>query len=182
MQSKPQGASTDWGTMLQMFRLWTKLSKHGPNFSLAVAADNVAETEFTHRDVWHAYYQILSVLLAQGVLYAPSRSNNYPEVLQSGDGLSEQEYLMSKMLQRAELKEVETTYETLLLKETRFPKANETNPEIERWVGKVIQNWRIVCGPTWQDEELGEGGKEAVAREVLNVGARRLCARPVLMF
>jgi len=73
------------------------------------------------------------------------------------------------MLQRAELKRVETTYEGLMLEEIRFPKADEVDEEVEEWVEQVMRNWRVFCGPTWYDEELGEGGQEAAGRNVLDV-------------
>jgi hypothetical protein len=56
-----------------------------------------------------------------------------------------------------------------MLEEIRFPKADEINEEVEEWVETVIGNWRIFCGGTWGDDDLGEGGKEAVARNVLEV-------------
>lgn len=75
----------------------------------------------------------------------------------------------TRMLQRAELKRVETTYEGLMLQEIRFPKAEEVNEEVEEWVEQVMQNWRVFCGPTWHDEELGEGGQATAGRTVLDV-------------
>lgn len=68
---------------------------------------------------------------------------------------------------------METIYENLLIKETKFPKASETNHEVESWVDSVMDNWRLLCGPTWSDEDLGEGGKEGVARGVLDVSVQR---------
>lgn len=74
-----------------------------------------------------------------------------------------------RLRQRTELKRVEIIYENLLIKETLFPKASETNHEIESWVESVMDNWRLLCGPTWDDNDLGEGGKEGVARSLLDV-------------
>jgi hypothetical protein len=64
---------------------------------------------------------------------------------------------------------VESSMEAKLLDETRFPRANERNERVEKWIDAVMQNWRIMCGPTWQEAELGEGGKNALARGVLDV-------------
>jgi hypothetical protein len=75
----------------------------------------------------------------------------------------------AKFHQRAELKRVENIYEAMLLKETSFPRASDSNQEIEEWTNAVIANWRFLCGPAWTDEDLGEGGKEAVGRGVLDV-------------
>lgn len=73
------------------------------------------------------------------------------------------------MQQRIELKRVEGVYESLLIKETQFPKASETNREVEAWVDSVVGNWRLLCGPTWNNHDLGEGGKEGIARSALDV-------------
>lgn len=77
-----------------------------------------------------------------------------------------------RLRQRAELKRVETIYENLLVKETSFPKASDTNHAIEEWVDSVMDNWRLLCGPTWKDEDLGEGGKEGIARSVLDASTQ----------
>jgi len=66
----------------------------------------------------------------------------------------------------------EKDYETLLLKETRFPKADETNREVLSWVELVMKNWRTLCGPGWTDEDLGSGGKVAAGRRTLDVSMR----------
>ena len=71
--------------------------------------------------------------------------------------------------QHRELKQVQSSYETTLLRETNFPKANESNQEVNEWVELVINNWRVLCGPNWTEEELGHGGKQAVARDTLDV-------------
>ena len=63
------------------------------------------------------------------------------------------------------------------MNELTFPKADEGNEEIEEWCNEVMQNWRILCGDEWQDDDLGSGGKEAVGRGVLDVGHN-----PTLMF
>jgi hypothetical protein len=68
---------------------------------------------------------------------------------------------------------VEAIYEGLILKDTHFPKACENNDEIEQWIEAVMSNWRILCGPSWRDEELGEGGKGAVGRGVLDVSVQQ---------
>ena len=75
----------------------------------------------------------------------------------------------TRVRQRAELKRVETIYENLLIKETHFPKANDSNREIGVWIDSVIGNWRIFCGPSWSGQDVGEGGKEGVGRNVLDV-------------
>ena len=98
---------------------------------------------------WSCYYDTLSVLLQR-------------ENIQHVFG--------SKLQQAVELKKVEATYESILLGETTFPRADQANSHIESWVDQVMANWRVMCGHTWQDEDLGEGGKASLGSGVLKVG------------
>lgn len=98
---------------------------------------------------WGHYYDTLSILLQRETT---------------------QHVFDSRLQQGVELKKVEATYESILLKETSFPRADEANSQIESWVDQVMANWGVMCGHTWQDEELGEGGKAALGRGVLDVG------------
>ena len=166
--------------MLQMFHLWTSLSQVVvSNQKPEMAYDTVTrrpqlidlgrEVDYSRWDVWMAYYRTLSYILQKGFMYAPSYTANNPKVLHSRLGIMDDEFLKVRLLQRAELKRVETSIESKLLVETGFPRSNERNQRVERWVDAVMANWRIMCGPTWQDDELGEGGKNAIARGVLDV-------------
>ena len=101
---------------------------------------------------WGYYYNTLSVLLQRETT---------------------QHVFDSRLQQGIELKKVEASYESILLKETKFPRADQANSQIESWVDQVMANWRIMCGHTWQDEDLGEGGKAALGRGVLEVGLNR---------
>lgn len=122
------------------------------------------------RDVWFAYYKTLSDILQRGWLYASGQTaDTTPRILESPESLGEEEFLASRLRQRAELKNIEAINEGFLLKETTFPKATERNEDVEAWAEAVMRNWRVMCGPTWHDEELGEGGKNAVARGVLDI-------------
>ena len=95
---------------------------------------------------WGCYYDTLSVLL--------HRENT-------------QHVFGSRLQQGIELKKVEATYESILLKATKFPRADQANLQIESWVDQVMANWRVMCSHTWKDEDLGEGGKAALGRGVL---------------
>jgi hypothetical protein len=68
-----------------------------------------------------------------------------------------------------ELRRVETVCESALLREIRFPTANASNPQVEVWVEEVIHNWEVLCGPSWQDNDFGEGGQSAIGHNVLDV-------------
>lgn len=99
--------------------------------------------------LFKAYYDALSIIVQQGFV---------------------KPMFNSKLQQSTELKAIETVYEDGLLKEVAFPGADQTSSPIEGWVDQVMANWRILCGPTWREEELGEGGRAALGHGVLNVG------------
>jgi tetratricopeptide (TPR) repeat protein len=139
---------------LSAFRAWARFwENQGP----APTGGHAPQAEVSRRHVWREYYITLSDLLQQELPFPTTAlSITYPQV-------------STRLLQRAELKKVEGKYETLLLSEVRFPKAEESSEEVERFVEIVVQNWRILCGSTWQEEDLGEGGLEAVSRGVLDI-------------
>lgn len=169
-QNAASGSITGAARALRAFRFWAKVfeSTPGRSSSLQSAATDI-QTLNNRRAVWKAYYDALSSILQHGRAYAPALADTAVEVLESVEDLDAEEIHDTRLQQRTELKRVETTYETLLLGETRFPKASQTNPEVEQWVEAVMGNWRILCGPNWGDDELGEGGKAAVGRGVLDV-------------
>ena len=111
--------------------------------------NKTGEGQSTYIQIWGSYYDTLSVLLQR-----EATAHVFDSRLQQG----------------AELKKVEAAYEGVLLKETKFPKADQANSQVESWVDQVMANWRIMCGHTWQDEDLGAGGKAFLGRGVLDVG------------
>jgi hypothetical protein len=180
MKFSPLGAWVDFESMLQMFHLWMSLFRFTPsNPKLPIAYEPPQkspplvelglEVDYSRWDVWMSYYDTLSEILRRGYIYSPAYTEGIPDILQSREGLSDDEFITVRLQQRAEIKKVENSIEAKLLDETRFPKSNERNSRVERWVDAVMQNWRIMCGPTWQDAELGAGGKNAIARGVLDV-------------
>lgn len=88
--------------------------------------------------------------------------------------LEDEDFRRARQAQCTELKRVEANYEKILLRETTFPKANETNQEVREWIELIMSNWKKLCGPSWTDMELGEGGKLAVGRNTLDVGSSRM--------
>ncbi|RAH77372.1 hypothetical protein BO86DRAFT_370968 [Aspergillus japonicus CBS 114.51] len=138
-------------TALGFLRLW---ASH-PNNKQATASQTVhanSSTEAVLRSsLWKSYYQLLTAILRHGVPYSPS--TNGPERPQLA----------------SEIRRVETLYEATLLRETKFPSANSSNPQVEEWVEEVISNWQVLGGPDWTDDELGEGGQNAVGRNVLDI-------------
>lgn len=159
-QSSEIGRYIDFSDALRSFRFW---AKYWDTAAKGVGNDGANAAKY-RRLAWKAYYDTLSVMLRDNIPYEPESAH--------ADATTEKVPALShaRLQQRAELKKVETIYESLLIKETQFPKASENNTEIEQWVDAAIDNWRILCGPTWTDADLGAGGKEAVGRCMLDVG------------
>ncbi|EKD17866.1 uncharacterized protein L3040_004404 [Drepanopeziza brunnea f. sp. 'multigermtubi'] len=115
------------------------------------------QAEVSRRLVWKEYYITISDLLEQDLPFPTTAlTTAYVET-------------STRLQQRAELKGVEAKYETLLLSEVQFPKADEAGEEVETFVEIAMQNWRILCGSGWREHDLGEGGAEAVSRGVLDI-------------
>jgi hypothetical protein len=143
---------------LQTFRYWAKFWE-----TTKGSGSDAAKSSLHRRLAWKAYYDTLSSILQNDLPYEaePILSTAEKPALQSQSDI--------RLRQRAELKRVETVYESLLIKETHFPKASESNHDIGVWIDSAIGNWRLLCGPTWTDHDVGEGGKEGVSRSVLDV-------------
>ncbi|KAF1936025.1 hypothetical protein EJ02DRAFT_459876 [Clathrospora elynae] len=158
-QSSSTGEHIEAPEALRTYRYWAKFweatAKSG-------GSDEANSAQY-RRLAWKAYYDSLSTILRHNLAYEPDPT----PIIHEKPPLHGQSDI--RLRQRAELKRVETVYESLLVRETLFPKASETNHEIETWVDCVMNNWRILCGPTWTDDDLGEGGKEGVARSVLDM-------------
>ena len=136
------------------FRSWARfweVQTSTPPGGRALAA------EVPRRQVWREYYVTLSDLLQQELPFPTTALTvAYAET-------------STRLQQRAELKRVEARYEALLLSEVQFPKADQESEEIEDFVEIVMQNWRVLCGSSWKEQDLGEGGAEAVSRGVLDI-------------
>jgi hypothetical protein len=145
---------------LHNYRFWAKFW----DATVAGGGSDAPSAARHRRLAWKAYYDTLSIILRRNLPYEPeampATSEKPPLHTQS----------TLRLRQRAELKRVETIYEGLLIKETQFPKAIQSNYEIAAWIDSVMDNWRLLCGPTWSDADLGEGGKEGIGRSVLDVG------------
>lgn len=154
--------------VLTSFRAWASFwetSTHHPSDVTRLSPD---KGDVSQRLVWQAYYNTLSSLIhlrfifpssIEGDLISKQQSAQYDAKIFSG----------SKSRLCTELKQVQSIYENFLVSELGFPKANEATPEIENWVDQVAETWKIICGPTWQEEDHMGGGKEATSRLVLEV-------------
>ena len=111
-----------------------------------------------HPLAWKAYYDAISIMVQHDIV---------------------QPVFKSRSQQCAELKKVEGVFQGLLLKGAEFPRADQANYQMELWVDQVIANWRAMCGRSWKDEDLGDGGKASLGRGVLEVcvylGPRSRC-------
>jgi tetratricopeptide (TPR) repeat protein len=151
---------------LRAFTVWNDFWQRAQSNTTA-SGDSASRIDIPRRQVWRAYYNLLSSMLQDGLAYYMASDgrihigsiHTFPENFRTS----------SKQSQRADLKRVESTYESLLIQETQFPKASQTNLEVEQWVEQAMKNWRIISGFGWTDAELGQGGKEGVSRTMLDI-------------
>jgi len=145
------------------------LSKFSDGQSGQLRRSSATYTNSSTRKVWMVYYVTLSRIVREDLVHHPSPLRRDHESLEHKGLLKDDDFFASRVRQRGELQHVEMKYESLLLQETQFPKANETNEEVKSWVELVVGNWRTLCGASWTDEELGPGGKVGVGRSTLAV-------------
>ncbi|KAK2877770.1 hypothetical protein FQN49_001223 [Arthroderma sp. PD_2] len=117
----------------------------------AVAADITPTNSSSKTSLWRAYYDLLSIILQNELTYPPTSDG--PKRVQLS----------------AEFRRIEATCENVLLRHSKFPKANVVNQEVELWVKQVIRNWEVFCGAEWCDDDFGEGGQGAISRNVLDI-------------
>lgn len=137
---------------LTSFRAWASHSEVKRGDTAPVIASAPASPG-PRASLWKAYYILLSTILQQGVAYIPPVEGS------------------KRVHLSTEFRRVESVCESTLLKNTKFPKANSSGKVVEEWVEEVIRNWEVLCGPKWCDDDLGEGGQDAVSRNVLDVSA-----------
>ncbi len=128
------------------FRHWAQLSSKGAQPS--PSAYGYARSPKDRFLVWCAYYQHLSRLLQKAWPMAASHART--DLVR-------------------ELRRVESAYENDLMRNVQFPKASESNQLIEEWVEQVISNWETLCGPQWVESDLGEGGRNSIGRNVVEI-------------
>ncbi|KAK0899813.1 hypothetical protein LTR02_009458, partial [Friedmanniomyces endolithicus] len=150
------------------FRAWTSFWQRAPPQASGSGAKNT-RVDIPRRQVWKAYYNLLSVILSHDLLYNVSATARSELLLVPQRAISTQQYMDAKIRQRAELKRVEITYESVLLNETQFPKASQTNAEVELWIEQAVINWKTLSSADWTDEELGDGGKATLGRDMLDI-------------
>ncbi|KAL8734812.1 MAG: hypothetical protein Q9166_001163 [cf. Caloplaca sp. 2 TL-2023] len=152
---------------LAPFRAWAELP-----WATTSRIGNIAQAgkdrPMPRRRIWQLYYNSLSVILQQGLPYPPighGPSSSTQEVSTANLRAMEN----PKLQQSRELRRVQDIYEEILLKEVSFPKASEASIEVESWADQVMANWRVTSGSSWRNEDLGQGGKEVVSRNILAI-------------
>lgn len=139
---------------LSAFRAWARFWES--HSSSTITGGHEPQAEVSRRHIWKEYYITLTDLLQQDLPF-PISSLTTAYVDSS-----------TRIQQLKELKQVEARYEALLLSEVQFPKAEEASEEVEAFVDIVMQNWRILCGSGWNEQDLGAGSEE-VSRGVLDI-------------
>jgi tetratricopeptide (TPR) repeat protein len=142
---------------LTAFRSWADFWERQTVKGSRVLGGYAGEADVSRRQVWKEYYATLSFILEHDLPYPTSiMATAYSNPA-------------TRLMQKAELERVGASYENLLLKEVQFPRAEQWNEEVEDWVNLVMKNWRVLCGPSWQEHELGAGGRQEVSRKVLGI-------------
>lgn len=138
---------------LACFRSW---ARHWESMSGPVAGGYGYRGSAPRRQVWLEYYMALTTILELDI---PFPTGFLGKVTNEAS---------ARNLLRNELKKTETIYETLLISETSFPRADETREEVESFIRAVVKNWSVLCGRGWQEQDLGHGGRESLSRGVLD--------------
>lgn len=160
----------DIDTTLRLFRIWETFWTTSSCPRNVTGYDPREDLGYLWRDVWFVYYLTLSDILQRGWVYDSEHTPDAPpRILPPDKRLTDSQFLASRMRQIADLQRIEAYNERYLMKETQFPRATEHNEDVEKWADAVMRNWRVMCGPSWRDEELGHGGKGVVARGVLDI-------------
>lgn len=97
---------------------------------------------------WITFYDTLSILLQRGIV---------------------QPIVENKIHLREELKEIEAAIDDRVMTLFTFPRADQPSSQIDSFVDQVIANWWIMCRLDWSEEEIGEGGRETLCRDILTV-------------
>ncbi|KAI4723503.1 hypothetical protein E4T48_00238 [Aureobasidium sp. EXF-10727] len=169
LQSK-QGHTSTLSTAnaaLISYRAWARIWTGDSASKTAAPSYSLGPYDVSNKEVWAMYYNFLSFVLATDLLYTPSAES--PLTFYNPEYHSTSDLAKMRLRQRSELKQVEAAYESVLLYKTKFPQANQSNEEVEKWANSVISNWSILCGPRWRETDLGEGGKAAVSRSTLDI-------------
>lgn len=167
VKRSPTPSIQDLSETYYSFKAWGDYWQRAP--ASTGSTTSASRLDVPRRAVWKAYHDLLSTVLQHDLLYSPYASPGADAFVFSNTIIPDEQRATMKQRQRAEMQHVETVYETLLLEETKFPKADQSNGEVEEWTAQVVANWRQFTGPDWSDFDVGEGGRSAVSRVTLDI-------------
>lgn len=139
---------------LACFRSWARWWAFSKGASLAGGFG--FKGSVPRRRIWFEYFEALSTILQEDLSYPTAYTTITIET-------SVRNQLWT------ELTMAEAAFEHLLLSETDFPRADEDREEVELFVDMLMQNWAILTGRGWKEQDLGPGGKAAVSATVLEL-------------
>lgn len=159
---------------LRCFMSWSDFWQRSPQNISLVGVTNSKFTQHvvgaTRRATCGSHYELVSTILQRRLSYNISPSSPSDLLVSvSSTAVADDDYIAMKSKQKVAWKQAQMRYESLLLHETQFPKASQSNVEVEKWVEKVVKDWEVLNGPTWTDLELGDGGKGSLSRGVLDI-------------
>lgn len=149
-----QQVSLEDANSLACFRSWARWWESSKGSHLAGGYG--FKGSVPRRRIWFEYYEALSTIVQQDVPYPMA----YITITNENSARSQL---------RQELKKAETSFESLLLSETTFPRAEEEREEVELFVEMLMQNWAVLTGRGWKESDLGPGGKSAFSQSVLEI-------------
>ncbi|EEQ87072.2 filamentation protein [Blastomyces dermatitidis ER-3] len=135
---------------LKAFRLWSSHRNVKQGDPASTVLSTAPASPGSRASIWQTYYTLLSSTLRQVVYTCPSESQKRAQLT-------------------TEFRRVEAICENIVIKNTTFPKAEVKNREVEAWVEQFIQNWEVLSGSEWRDNDFGEGGQDAFSRNVLDM-------------
>jgi len=139
---------------LACFRSW---ARYWETQSGSLAGGHGFRGSVPRRRIWNEYYIALSRIVETDLPFPTGYLGKIPTDHSARSQL------------RMELKRIETAYESLLLRETEFPRADEEREEVEDFIKLVLKNWVVMCGRGWREHDLGPGGRESMGRGVLEL-------------
>ena len=142
------GSPVELADILKPYRAWAEFWDDKHSRAIEQQSSLSTENSSLRTRIWKSYYDTVSVLVQQQIV---------------------KPVFESRLKQANELKRVEAICEQIILKDAKFPKADQATPEIEGWVDQVMTNWRVLLDPPWKEEDLSSGGRAALGRNVLDV-------------
>jgi len=167
VKKMPTSLVEDLDGTYSAFRTWGEFWQRAPPPQTGKV--DISRLDLSRRQIWKAYYEVLSTILRKDMLVDATAARQKGALLPPDALLSAGQRTAARQAQYTEFKRVQSTYESLLLSETQFPKSSKHNAEVEEWVDQVMANWRTLSGKTWSALDFPEGGRNGVARVVLDI-------------